>query len=268
MNDAINILAAEQESLAKPEQHDLLPLDARERAVVFRSGGKSYQHVFRRLSATDWENFFAHVVAEFRQEKGGFMQVVDTDYASLVLYAKAIQRVSGYRTADGREPHQLPGWPECIPQHHRLAAIDLLMKVQLSELADDSLLPADGAVVTIDAMWNENSSEPGTMKQYRGLMHRFASPTAEHRRRFLKSKNRSFVAGGSRNGTTMIPSAHPVLVKLYDELIEGAEGYIAGGRELSGKDEIVREMDAFHKSATVARLFRTSALIDEENAAA
>jgi hypothetical protein len=102
------------------------------------------------------------------------------------------------------------------------------------------------------------------MKQYRGLVHHFALPTAEHRRRVLKSKNRSFVAGGSRNGTTMVPSGHPVLVKLYDELIERVEGYSISGRELNGRDEIAREMDAYHKSATVARLFQPSTAIDDE----
>jgi hypothetical protein len=265
----------------KPE---LLPLDAAERTIVFRSGGKPFRHIFRRITAADWENFFAHVVAEFKREKGGFMQVVDMDYASLVLYARAIVRVEGYQTRDGRAPETLPTWPECVPQHHRLAAMGLIMNVTHAEAADDSMLEAEGVAVTIDAMWNEetprplpawNEGAPGphlsagaspAMKQYRGLVHRFASPTAEHRRRLLKAKNRAFVAGGSRNGTTVIPSGHGVLVKLYDELIECVDGYAVGGREIASHDEIIREMDAFHKSAVVARLFQSSTGIDEDGA--
>jgi hypothetical protein len=252
---------ASAKAYQKPE---LLPLDAAERTVVFRSGGKPYRHIFRRFTSADWENFFAHVVAEFKREKGGFMQVVDMDYASLVLYARAIVRVEGYQTRDGRAPETLPTWPECVPQHHRLAAMGLIMNVTHAEAADDSMLEAEGVAVTIDAMWNE--AEPGGMKQYRGLVHRFASPTAEHRRRLLKAKNRAFVAGGSRNGTTVIPSGHGVLVKLYDELIERVEGYSISGREVVDKNEVVREMDAFHKSAVVARLFQSSTGIDEEGA--
>jgi hypothetical protein len=244
-------------------QPELLPLDAAERVAVFRSAGKTYRHIFRRIAAADWENFFAHIVAEFKREKGGFMQVVDMDYASLVLYARAIRRVEGYRTRDGREPDKLPTWPECIPQHHRLAAIGLIMNLAHSDARDDSMLDAEGAAVTVDAMWNEEP--PGAMKQYQKLVHHFASPSAEHHRRMLKAKNRAFIAGGSRSGTTVIPSGHGVLVKLYDELIVRTEGYASSGRELSSREEAVREMDAFHKSAVVARLFQASAAIDEEN---
>lgn len=270
INESFAAFTAPQKIEQKPE---LLPLDSPERTVVFRSGGKTYRHIFRRFTAADWENFFAHVVAEFKRENGGFMQVVDMDYASLVLYGRAIQRVEGYQTRDGREPEKLPTWPECVPQHHRLAAMGLIMNVTHSEAKDDSMLEAEGVPVTIDAMWNEEThgslslvAANAAMKQYRGLIHHFASPSAEHRRRLLKAKNRAFVAGGSRNGTTIIPSGHGVLVKLYDELIERVEGYSISGRELNGKDEIVREMDAFHKSAVVARLFQTSSGIDEENA--
>lgn len=247
--------------LEKPE---LLPLDAPERVAAFRSRGKTYRHIFRRLTAADWEAFFAHVVAEFRQEKAGVSQVVDTDYASIVLYGRAILRAEGYHTSNGRAPHELPSWPECVPQHHRLAAVDLLMNAGLAEAGDDSMIFAEGVMVGIDALWNETA--PGTMKQHRGLLHRFSSPTAEHRRRFLRAKNRSVVAGGSRNGTTMIPSAHPVLVALYDELILSTQGYGVSGRELASRGESAREMDAFHKAVSVARLFRTATPIDEEQA--
>src|SRR5229473_2297295 len=90
------------------EKTELLPLDCAERTVVFRSGGKPYRHIFRRFTAADWENFFAHVVAEFKRETGGFTQVVDMDYASLVLYARAILRVEGYQTRDGSKPEENP----------------------------------------------------------------------------------------------------------------------------------------------------------------
>ncbi len=247
-----------------PEKEDLLPLDAPERVAVFKSSGKTYRHVFRRFTAADWERFYAGVVVEFRKEKGGMAQVVDLESPSLTVWSSRIARVEGYTTRDGRRPEELPAWPECVPQHHRLAAMGLIMNITHSEAGDESLLEAEGVSVRIDAMWNEG--EAGAMKQYRGLVHHFAMPKAEHRRRVLKAKNRSFVVGGSRNGTTLIPSGHPVLVRLYDELIESVEGYSAGGRALAGRDQIAREMDAFHKAAVVARLFQTSSGIDEENA--
>ncbi len=242
---------------------ELLPLDSPERVAVFRSGGKTYRHIFRRITASDWAMFFSHVVAEFKREKGGFTRVVDMDYAQLALYTRAIRRVEGYRTTDGREPEKLPTWPECIPQHHRMAAMGIVMNLTYSD-ADESVLDAESVSVMVSAMWNEGDA--GHMKIYEGLVHHFASPTAEQRRRLLKSKNRAFIAGGSRDGTTMIPSGHGVLVKLYDELIECVDGYGIAGREIQSRDEIVREMDAFHKAAVVGRLFQSAAEIDEENA--
>jgi hypothetical protein len=254
MNEALNALASQEKS------GELLALDAAERVAVFRSKGKTYRHIFRRLTAADWEKFFSHVVAEFKQEADGVSQIVDTDHASLVLWGRAIVRVDGYHTANGAPPEKLPSWPECIPQQHRLAAAGILMNLSETAGADESMLEAEGVSVLLDTFWNEGDN--GAMKHFSGLLHKFASPTAEHRRRFLKAKNRSFVAGGSRSGTTMIPSAHPVLVKLYDELIERVEGYSAGGRELQSKEEIVREMDAFHKSSALSRLFRFSGAIE------
>jgi hypothetical protein len=242
------------------EGTDLLPLDVAERLVVFRSGGKSYRHIFNRLRPADWEKFFGHIVAEFKQEKGGFSQVVDADYASLVFYAKAIKRVEGYLTRDGSAPENLPTWPECVPQHHRLAAVDLLMRVSRGEAGDDSMLEAEGVTVTLDALWNE--SAPGEMKQYKGLVHKFSSPTAEQRRRSLRAKNRAFIAGGSRSGITMLPSSHLVLVKLYDDLILSVEGYGVAGRPLDSREQIAREMDSLHKAHAVGQLFPTSLKTD------
>jgi hypothetical protein len=252
------------EQSAASRKDELLPLDSPERIAVFQYKGKARRHIFHRFTAADWENFHAHVIAEFKQEKGGFTRVVDTDYASLVLYGRAIQRVEGYTTSDGREPEKLPDWPECVPQHHRLEAMKLIMDVTFSGAADDSILQAEGVSVTINAKWNE--AETGDMKQYFDLVHHFAYPTAVQHRRLLKAKSRAFVAGGSRNGITVIPSGHSVLVELYGELIERVEGYSIGGRAIADKNEVVREMDAFHKSAVVAQLFQPSAGLDEENA--
>ena len=241
-------------------EQELLPLDAAERVVTFRSEGKTYRHIFNRITAKDWEDFFAHIVAEFKQERNGYSQVVDTDNASLVLYTRAVKRVEGYRVRNGSALETLSDWKERIPQHHRMAVADLFMRAGRSEEGDDSMIDSEGATVTLDALWNE--AAPGEMKRYKGLVHRFSAPTAEHRRRFLKSKNRAFIAGGSRTGVTMVPSAHLVLVKLYDELIEGVDGYGLGGRALASREQIAREMDAYHKAAAVGQLFPTSLRVD------
>lgn len=268
--DASQVALPQQENKiplpAASQNGELLPLDAAERVAVFQYKGKPRRHIFRRLSAADWENCFSHLVAEIKQEKKGCMRTVDMNFASLVLYARAIQRVEGYTTSDGREPEELPEWPECIPQHHRLEAMKLIMDVTFSEETDESVLQAEGASVTIDAKWNE--AETGDMKQYFRLVHHFAYPAAKHHSRLLRAKSRAHIVGGSRDGTTIIPSGHGVLVSLYDDLIRRVSGYSISGRELNSKEEIIREMDAFHKASVVAQLFKTSAGLDAENAEA
>ena len=267
MDDSQVALPQQENQIASPaasQKDELLPLDAAERIAVFQYRGKPRRHIFRRFTTADWENCFAHVVAEFKAEKQGYTRTVDMDYASLVLYARAIQRVEGYTTSDGREPEKLPDWPECIPQRHRLEAMKLVMDVTFSGEADESMLQAEGASVMIDAKWNE--AETGDMKQYFGRVHHFAYPTAKHHSRLLRAKSRARVVGGSRDGTTIIPSGHGVLVSLYDDLIRRVSGYSISGRELNSREEIIREMDAFHKASVVAQLFKTSAGLDAENA--
>jgi len=243
------------------QEIELLPLDAAERVVCFQRAGSVCRHIFRRLTPADWDAFFANVAAEFAGEDRGYSQVIDTDTASLVLYARAILRAEGYRTRDARKPEELPSWPECIPQDHRMAAIDVLMNTWRPEADDSLLLEAEGKSVSLEAVWNEG--EPGKMKVYSGLVHRFKVPTAEHRRRFLRAKNKCFVVGGSRRGKTMIPSSHGVLLSLYDDLILSAEGYSVGGRPIA-PDQIQREMDAFHKTAAVGQLFPTNVETEQE----
>lgn len=133
--------------------------------------------------------------------------------------------------------------------------MDALTAVSRDEM-DESLLDADLVTVKLNALWNE--SAPGAMKEFRGLEHRFRVPTADHRRRYLKGRNRAFIAGGSRRGLTIIPSSHAVMLRLYDELIESVEGYSVGGAPLSGREAIAREMDLFHKQAAVSHLFPAS----------
>ena len=99
------------------------------------------------------------------------------------------------------------------------------------------------------------------------LVHRFATPSADHRRRFLRARSRTTVVGGSRAGKTLIASTQPVLAKLYDELIVSVDGYSVSGRPLSGREEIAREMDGYHKVAAARELFETRMAEEDEVAA-
>ena len=242
---------------------ELLPLDARERVAVVNRGGRVLRHTFRRITSDDWERFFRGVVAEVRQAKGGDLErTVDADGAALDLYQRASTKAEGYDLDGIARLEDAANWRDSIPQRHCLIAVNLLMTVHQSSVEDEFRINPAFASVSLDALWSENEADRGRMKKYFGLVHRFAHPSGEQKRRFARAKNRAYVRGGSRSGVTIVPSSHPVLVKLYDELVEQVEGYSICGRELQGKSEIVSGMDALHKGTAVARLFETPSDVD------
>jgi len=248
------------------EQKQLLPLDI-ERVVVFRSGGSVYRHVFRRIGANDWDGFFNKIEAEIEQNGNAVTRTVSADAAALWLYGQCVLRAEGYRVSDGRKLEALPVWRERIPIGHRLKAANLLASVTV-QTGHEDLIEAEGEIVTLDATWSEADGQEAGMAKFCGLVHRFSTPTAEHRRRFLRARSRATVVGGSRSGRTTIPSAQPVLAKLYDELIGSVDGYAIGGRVLTGRDEIAREMDAYHKVVAAREIFETIMPEDAAEAAA
>jgi hypothetical protein len=197
---------------------NLFPLDTPEFAVRFRSGPKIFRHVFRRITAADWEAY-DHVIEEAADEGGGKAGSIYQDTASLVLFARAIVQVTGYRTRDGRAPEKLPNWPECIPQHHRLFAIDILLE-KLGAIAKGTFqIGADRKSVSF-VVERGDESESSTSIQSFGVTHHFRMPTADHRRRFLHAMSK-------------LPSARKMLVSLYDELAERAEGYSFRGEPIA-----------------------------------
>lgn len=252
------------EAVSIPEQDttsaELLPLDAPQRVAAYSSGGKIYRHTFRRISAEEWANdFFLRIVAEFRQTAEGYEQVLSQESACLSLYARAAVSAEGFKLRDGDEPmHKWPSWPNCVPQNHRIAAVELLAQVVPSQTEQENC--PDGVSIAIDALWSESAA--GEMKRFQGLIHRFAYPTREHSHRFLIAKSRSLIVGGTRMGTTRLQSPQATLTRLYDELIQSVEGYSVGGAPLSGREAIIRDMDACHKAVAVQQIFPSTAAAD------
>ena len=242
----------------------LLPLDAPERTIAFRTGEKTYRHTFRRVTADDWNGFFSRIEAEMEQNGRTATQMVNTNVAALWLYSRVVIRAEGYSVRDGRKLEDLPEWRERIPQNHRLHATDVLMKVSVSG-RDEGMLEAEGERVELTALWTAGLA--GTaMVSFSKLMHYFETPSAEHRRRYLRARSRTTVVGGSRAGKTLIPSAQPLLMKLYDELVTGVGGYSVAGRPLTEKAEIVANMDALHKVCAASELFETRVAEDASEA--
>jgi hypothetical protein len=229
---------------------NLFPLDAPEPIVCFRQNGGVFRHIFRRLTAADHQVFYDNieVVAEDRAAAGR-PEGARTDTACFILYARAIQRVEGYRTKDGRElAEELSCRPDCVPQDHRLLAVSLLLKNRGSALMDTGRVAPNGKSVSFVVARQEG--EPSLTTQDYGVLHHFRAPAPEHVREFLRA-----MKGG--------PPAHAILVQLYDELVERVQGYSVFGRELRGREEITAEMHAFHKEVAVMVLF--SVVVDPDS---
>lgn len=226
-----------------PEQginaENLFPLDAPELAVRFRNGARIFRHIFRRLTAADWEAYFDKCVPlEDATDGSGQARGIYQDEASLVLFERIILRVEGYRTRDGRKPEELPSWPNCIPLHHRLFAIGLLTE-NLGGTANDTFrVGADRRSVSFVTVRDDNESS--TTRQFFGVTHHFRGPTVDHRQRFLRAKSN-------------FPSSAGALVALYDELAISAEGYSVSGAPIA-PEELQSWMHFGHKLYAVAAL--------------
>jgi hypothetical protein len=251
---------AEQSAGQSQIAEQLLPLDLPERAVVLGKGSHKTTHFFRRLKAKDGEGFSSRIDSQIEQRDGEMIRTINVQSASLWLYQNAIARVEGYRLEDGRPVMDLPNWKERIPRAHAIRAVNLLTNISFSRPEFGNQVCCEGDLVLIDAVWSADESGSG-MQKYSGLKHYFASPTLSQQDRFNRARNRVSVVGDRRHGRTIFPSAQPVFASFYDELIQRVEGYSIGGRALDGHDEIVREMDIFHKYGAAQGLFESD--IDE-----
>lgn len=248
--------ALQEQSAALSTERELLPLDVAERVVAYPFRGEIYRHFFRRLTAEDAACYFSNSPAEVKQEKTGVKTTAEHDTAAAALYRRAALRAEGkgFMARDGRRAHELPTWPECLlvrHANHCVTAASFLLSAY--GVPADDFIEAEGACVTLHAIWNE--AGPGEMRIYKDLVHKFAAPKAEHRRRLMRARSETLIVGGSRAGATIIRSCWGVISALYDELIVGVEGYALGGAPLAGREAIAREMDPFHKNAAINELF-------------
>jgi hypothetical protein len=225
----------------KTNAENLFPLDGPEPVVCFHRNGRVFRHVFCRLTAADHRAHYDDLSAAPTGDDHEFSKAVHSDTADLGLYRRAIQRVEGYRTRDGRRPEELPNWTDRIPLGHRLTAVGLMMKKRGSAVMDSARLAADTKSVSFVVIRDEGELE--TNQQLYGVAHHFGAPRADHERRFFRA-----LEGG--------PGAHAVLVRLYDELLDvqrGAEGYSIADRPIA-PDQVRSGMDSFHKIFAVCIL--------------
>jgi len=149
------------------------------------------------------------------------------------------------------------GWCQLIPLAHKEASVRALTLVAPARpdavAAPNGFFPlaAEEVRVTLEAAAGGAA--------YPRLVHRFRAPSVEAERRYRRLLADNFIVRGSRAPRTLLPPRLPALVRLYDQLILGVEGYALNGQALCAAEPIVQHMDAWHKRVAVEALFGTPA---------
>jgi hypothetical protein len=226
------------------------------RVIAIDDRGRKFSLTVKRIDKRAWLRYFEGIVNVSENVNGERVNRFDSSAARLDLVESALIGAEGYTTANGQPVTATEGWQKLLPLAHRLTAG--LQLVAVAELLDPS---ADAFTlgfedVYLDAFW-------GT-ERFTGLRHRFRTPSGEHQARLSRASSRSVILGGSRRGTTRWLGAQATLADLYDDLIEEVEGYSVNGTPLSGREQIVAEMDTFHKVAAAELLFSPAEVAEPE----
>ena len=222
--------------------------------------GRTYRvsHCLRPPAPADWYAYEAALepaVEELPPDAAGgepsYRLALRASDAALELWGRLIGRVEGYALPPGEE------WRELIPLAHKEASVRALTLVAPTrpEAATGSNgffpLAAEEGRVTLEAAAGGAA--------YPQLVHRFRAPSVEAERRYRRLLADNFIVRGSRAPRTLLPPRLPTLVRLYDQLILGVEGYSIKGQPPASRDQLLEHMDAWHKRVAVEALFGTPA---------
>jgi hypothetical protein len=226
----------------------LLPLD-QPRVISIRDGKFTYTFHFARITQADWELYFNSIYWTSKNDGASQVQTFDIDTPGIELFERKLIKVEGYA---GAELKKDDFWK--IPPRHSSPVAWLLRTCAVADDGEDQPFNPELVEVRLNAIW---SVLPGQTEatMFKGLVHRFAPPSPEQKKRVYRAGAMSKIVGGSRSGTTVHGSRHKILLELYDQLIQSVDGYSVAGRALNSPDEIKREMDALHKFTAAQQLF-------------
>jgi len=258
----------EQDTNAK-----LLELAPPELAVPLKvtHAGRTYRlrHLLRPPAAADWFAYEAALEMAVEElppagdsDEPCFRLQVRSSDAALELWNRLARRVEGY-DLPAVSPRQAdlpaetdPDWRALIPLAHKEAAVNalsLVAPVQASAAASGISpnghfpLLANETAIVLEAV------VAGVA--YPRLGHRFRPPSVDAERAYRRLLAETLIVRGSRTPRTLLPARLPGLVRLYDQLILGVEGYALNGEPLTDPRQIARVMDAWHKRVAVQALF-------------
>lgn len=238
--------------------------------------GQTYRlrHVLRPAAAADWFVYEAALEMAVEELPPGaesgepcYRLQVRSSEAALLLWARLARRVEGYEQLAESD------WRALIPLGHKEAAISALTLVA----------PATARFFEPDTDEESNHSYPLLAEErcvaleavaagvaYPQLAHHFRQPSVEAERAYRRLVSETLLVRGARTPRTLLPARLPALVRLYDELIVGVEGYALNGEPLASSVQVTQHMDAWHKRVAVQALFgdTTAEVVPRVNAEA
>lgn len=231
--------------------------------------GRSYrlQHRLRPPAPADWFAYEAALEMAVEELPAGaddepcYRLHVRTSDAARLLWDRLALSVEGYQLPEGQlTPSAAEGPPEnwraLIPLAHKEAAVNSLTLVAPSAAFEstnhDSTnnffpLLADERLVVLEAVRGGRA--------YPRLVHRFRPPSVEDERAYRRLLSETLLVRGSRAPRTLLPARLPGLVRLYDHLVVGVEGYSLHGQPPASRDPVIQHLDAWHKRVAVQALF-------------
>lgn len=246
------------EESACPRLLELAPLELIVPLKVTHAG-RSFRlrHRLRPPTPADWFAYEAALEMAVEElppgpdEEPCYRLHVRTSDAARLFWDRLALAVEGYEPPAGEND-----WRTLIPLAHIEAAVSSLTLVAPSTIPDSTSndstnnffpLLADERVVVLEA------ARAG--RAYPRLVHRFRPPSVEAERSYRRLLSETLLVRGSRAPRTLLPARLPGLVRLYDQLILGAEGYAISGQPPVSSLQLVQRMDAWHKRIAVQALF-------------
>lgn len=240
---------------------ELTPEKIEIRLISVRRGIRSeFVHNLRTPAASEWIEYdrSLHVAIEDVEENGEMgIRIRDNQAkAKCDLWDKIAVGIEGYTSAALSD--------FClIPPFHKQTSIDHLLAVRSGELQTESDIEH----------YFDSGSETVCLEGFREhhfpcLIHHFQIPAAKDRIEYQRIHSDSIVVRGMKSGRdkVLLPSRMQSLIALYDRLILSVSGYCIEGQPLTeDKQQIIRHMDAQHKSAAMRDLFGSEILMIKED---
>lgn len=213
------------------------------RVIAMQFGAHTYTWTFRRILREDWEKFFRSFDTETTTILGESTETFEIESGTIDLARSCVSSVDGYKMPDAGDFRTM------LPLGHLKAFGLALRDVRMSIPEDDAPIAlTELAEISLDCTWSNN-------QQWRGLVHRFRTPTLPEQRKFNRACGTYRISGNDRGNRTIYPPKQALMMDFYDQLIVSVDSdYVADGVTLGDRDKIIREMDCGHKVAAIQAL--------------